>query len=186
MIYNYEDKPIIGKMLYLQSSVQKDNMPFGYEARYKEEYRRWYVRGGYNYAYDIDGKADLEGTELETFLFWDHHPNADYKNTYGDFWYGDAIDGIESGFAILTEYNGALSRSIDVEFKHLTSAELDALEHAFYIWHMTDILDCKDLPVSIYRGEWSDNEYFPKKSLDSEEEDMLTEDWSSEDDIPFA
>lgn len=186
MIYDFDELRDIGKYLYLQSSTQKDDMPYGYNARYQEEYGLWYVRGSCGYVHDSDGKAELEATELDTFIFWRDQPNAKYKNTYGDLWYGDATDGIQSGFAILTEYDGSLSRSIGVDFNHLTFEELGMLEHAFYVWHMTDVFDCGNLPVSIHRGDWTENEYLPKENPIADEWDMSESAWFSEDDIPFA
>ena len=186
MIYDFDELRDIGKFLYLQSSTQKDDMPYSYDARYQEEYGRWYVRGSYGYVHDADGKAELEATEFDTFCFWRDQPNAKYKNTYGDLWYGDATDGVESGFAILTEYDGPLSRSIGVDFNHLTFEELDKLEYAFYVWHMTDVLDCGSLPVSVRRRDWSENEYLPKENPYFDTGDTSSEGWAFEDDIPFA
>ncbi len=100
MSYDYEEYRDIGKFLYLQSSAQKDNMPYSYNARYQEEYGRWYVRSSYGYVHDSDGKAESEATELDTFGFWRDQPNTKYKNTYGDF--GTAMP--QTGSKVVSQY----------------------------------------------------------------------------------
>ena len=150
----------IGTKRYIFSSEKREYIPLNLSKILRDpSSRRWYGTDAFGYICYRDLKADLETDEIDKFNFWEKNPNAKYKETYEDLWFGENKDYVEYGRVSLDEYDGKFICCRTFIIENYSFEQLETLEKELLAWHLYGILP-RGFEKELQYGTWIENSYW--------------------------
>jgi hypothetical protein len=143
-----------GFYTFIRSAEDSAWMMMGDEARFDSASNTWFEYMGCGYACERDGIGLQEADEIDMYHFHKEHPQMKCRETFFDLVYGRTRDEVALGLFVLTEYDGAKSRSFSFDLKDVTLAQAKEYVALVEAWHATGELCLGPLKCNPCQGPW--------------------------------